>query len=237
MKIIGHRGAMNEALENTLLSFEKAIDCGCDMIEVDAHLSKDNQIFIHHDQNLKRTANLNKNISDLTSAELNKVRFPNGEKVPTLEETLDKTISRVMLNIELKTKSITLIHQLFKLIPQKEIHKIIISSFETEPLFFIKKHYPKTQLALLWGEDNQTQVNPILILSHNPTFYFHPQADLLNYRLVCDIHKIGNKIFTWIPSFGVEDPKNTMLWRTLKALKVDGVCTNFPRELALWLKA
>ena len=237
MKIIGHRGAMNEALENTLLSFEKAIDCGCDMIEVDAHLTKDNQIVIHHDQSLKRTAGINRNISELTSLELSGVTFSNGQKLPTLEETLDKILPHATVNIELKTSNVTLIHQLFKLISANDLQKIIISSFDLESLLYIKTYKPECQLALLWGEDNQNNLNPIEILTQNSKFYFHPQADLLTYRLVCDIKKIGTKIFTWIPSFGVEDPTNNTLWAVLKALNVDGICTNFPRELALWLKA
>jgi len=40
--IVGHRGAVGYAPENTLLSFRTAIDIGCDRAELDVRLSKDN---------------------------------------------------------------------------------------------------------------------------------------------------------------------------------------------------
>jgi glycerophosphoryl diester phosphodiesterase len=51
---IAHRGARAFAPENTLPAFAKAQTFGCDMIELDVHLSKDNEIVVHHDDNLIR---------------------------------------------------------------------------------------------------------------------------------------------------------------------------------------
>ena len=39
--LVGHRGAMGYAPENTLTSFQKAIDMGATMIELDVHLTRD----------------------------------------------------------------------------------------------------------------------------------------------------------------------------------------------------
>ena len=38
---IGHRGACGYEPENTLRSFQKAIELGVDVVECDVHLSKD----------------------------------------------------------------------------------------------------------------------------------------------------------------------------------------------------
>jgi len=52
---IGHRGAKGHEAENTLVSFQKAIALGVDMIELDVYLSKDNHPVVIHDKTLDRT--------------------------------------------------------------------------------------------------------------------------------------------------------------------------------------
>ncbi|MHA1371607.1 MAG: glycerophosphodiester phosphodiesterase family protein, partial [Promethearchaeota archaeon] len=47
--IIGHRGFKSRYPENTMLSFQKAIETGADGIELDVHLSKDGKIVVMHD--------------------------------------------------------------------------------------------------------------------------------------------------------------------------------------------
>ena len=52
--IIGHRGSPNIITENTIPSFQKAIDQGVEGLEFDIRLSKDKQIVVFHDETLKR---------------------------------------------------------------------------------------------------------------------------------------------------------------------------------------
>ena len=49
IKVIGHRGCAGLAPENTLISFQKAIDLGVDGVEFDVHLTKDHHVVVHHD--------------------------------------------------------------------------------------------------------------------------------------------------------------------------------------------
>lgn len=51
---IAHRGARAYAPENTLAAFAKAKDFGCQMIEIDVHMSKDGALVVHHDDDLIR---------------------------------------------------------------------------------------------------------------------------------------------------------------------------------------
>ena len=54
---MGHRGAKGYEPENTLISFQKAIDLGAAGIEVDVHLSHDGAIIVIHDETINRTTN------------------------------------------------------------------------------------------------------------------------------------------------------------------------------------
>jgi glycerophosphoryl diester phosphodiesterase len=64
---IAHRGARAFAPENTLPAFAKAPQFGCEMIELDVHLSRDNQIIVHHDDNLLRCTDVENQFPGLPS--------------------------------------------------------------------------------------------------------------------------------------------------------------------------
>ena len=96
--IEGHRGACELYPENTLLSFEKAIDMGVDAIEFDIWLSKDKVPVLMHDINPYRTCGVLGHLRDMTLTEIKKLdpcfkdkfgnKFQGQVEVPTLEELL-----------------------------------------------------------------------------------------------------------------------------------------------------
>src|ERR1051325_6829839 len=89
--IIGHRGASYVAPENTLGSFTRALADGADGIEFDVRLSRDQIPVVIHDETLKRTAGLNRDVCALTAAELHQCDVSAGFNVrsqanPTFKE-------------------------------------------------------------------------------------------------------------------------------------------------------
>ncbi len=57
--VIAHRGARGYAPENTIPAFVKALDlCNADGVELDVHLTKDNIMVVHHDDDLRRCTNI-----------------------------------------------------------------------------------------------------------------------------------------------------------------------------------
>ena len=69
-KIFAHRGFSGKYPENTMLAFEKAVEIGVDGIELDVHLTKDNELVIIHDEDVKRTTNGEGLVKDMTLEEL-----------------------------------------------------------------------------------------------------------------------------------------------------------------------
>ena len=100
--IFAHRGGSLETSENTLESFQYALNIGSQYIETDVQLSQDGKVYIFHDDSLKRVAGIDKNFSDLYSSEIDSIKIFNGNTIPTLEEALE-TFPNTRFNIDLKT--------------------------------------------------------------------------------------------------------------------------------------
>ena len=55
MKVMAHRGYSGKYPENTMLAFQKAVEVGCDGIELDVQLTRDGVLVIIHDERIDRT--------------------------------------------------------------------------------------------------------------------------------------------------------------------------------------
>ena len=155
---IGHRGASGYEPENTLRSFRKAISLGAEMVECDAHLSKDNQIVIIHDPTVNRTTNNKGKISQLTLKEIKKLDAGKSEKIPTLKEVINVVRGKCDLNVEIKETEVAM--KVAKtIIKEKLLENSIISSNHPESLLAIKTINPNIKTALVfystktnWGQ-------------------------------------------------------------------------------------
>jgi glycerophosphoryl diester phosphodiesterase len=101
--VVGHRGAMGYRPENTLASFEHALELGADWIELDVHLTRDGQLAVIHDETLDRTTNGSGLVRDCTLAELQRLDAGDGEHIPSLDEVLAWARERgAVIDIEIK---------------------------------------------------------------------------------------------------------------------------------------
>ena len=114
--IVGHRGASAYRPENTMPSFELAVEQGADAIELDVHLTRDGELAVIHDETLDRTTDLAGAVAGRTMGEIRRAdagaRFSaedgtrpfagHGLRVPTLPEVLDWLPDGVGLVVELK---------------------------------------------------------------------------------------------------------------------------------------
>lgn len=108
--IVAHRGGGKLAPENTLAAIDVGAHYGHRMIEFDAKLSQDGEIFLLHDDNLERTSNGWGVAGALPWRDLLKVDAGSwyssefkGEPLPLLAEVADRCRQHgMMANIEIK---------------------------------------------------------------------------------------------------------------------------------------
>lgn len=111
----GHRGFCALYPENTLLSFQKAIELGVDAIEFDVWLSSDKVPVLMHDGSPRRTCGVEGHLRDMTLEEIKQLdpcyaekfgeQFKGQVQVPTLRETLElvtKLAPDLKLGVEIK---------------------------------------------------------------------------------------------------------------------------------------
>src|SRR5205809_7784513 len=79
---VAHRGAPRERVENTLASFQRALEVGADAIELDVHLTSDGLVVVHHDE-----AARGRRIATTPWRELSVLDL-GGATMPRLEEVL-----------------------------------------------------------------------------------------------------------------------------------------------------
>ncbi|MBU4002022.1 MAG: glycerophosphodiester phosphodiesterase, partial [Proteobacteria bacterium] len=106
--IMAHRGNPTVCPENTLASFQQAVEDGADIIETDLHLSKDGEFVCIHDATVDRTTDGHGPVADKTLEELRKLKAGCGfegfsrESIPSLKEVISILPADVALALELK---------------------------------------------------------------------------------------------------------------------------------------
>src|SRR5437763_1586340 len=87
---IGHRGAPREFPENSLPSFERAVDLGADGVELDVHLTADGIPVVHHDPEVRSPGSprANRPLAEMTWSEVARVELAPGTFIPSLQQVL-----------------------------------------------------------------------------------------------------------------------------------------------------
>lgn len=109
--IIAHRGARDQAPDNTRSAFERALKHPVDGIELDVQMSADGVPVLYHDRTLFRIVQRRQRISSLQYSELAQREWGGwfgsaftGEPLLTLEQTLRMLGRQTRLLIEIKSR-------------------------------------------------------------------------------------------------------------------------------------
>lgn len=148
VRIIAHRGAHDgnqQIQENSINSFQKALDLGCFGVELDIHATKDNILVVNHDSNLERFWNCHLTIRQTNFKELKK----HAPDIPTLAEVVAQFGKKMHLFIEPKAP-FTSIDELAKVLsPLSAVKDYHLLSLKENLLFQLATKFPKNSLFLV----------------------------------------------------------------------------------------
>ncbi|HEY0045887.1 MAG TPA: glycerophosphodiester phosphodiesterase family protein [Flavobacterium sp.] len=225
MQVIGHRGAKGHAPENTLISFNKAIELGCHGIELDVHCSVDGIPFVIHDSTVDRTTSGTGKVCDLSALQLKALLIDNKHKIPTLLEVFELIGQQCIVNVELKVRAavepvVDLINELVSS-RKRKFSDFVISSFDWEALQDVHNLQPEIPIGVLTSTDLKLAAG---FASYINAEAIHPYFHLINEQNVKELTEQGFKIFPWTVNEQADID-------VVKKLQVSGIITDFPERI------
>jgi glycerophosphoryl diester phosphodiesterase len=238
--VIAHRGASGVAPENTLPSFQAAIDQGADGIELDGQLTADGEVVVHHDFVLGRTANGQGAIRKHTLAELKQLdagawfsrgkdgpaRFT-GTQIPTLAEVLELVRGKMaVVNIEIKTDDRlgdpALVSGAVDVIARSGMRrKVLVSSFNPLALWHLRRLDSRVRVGLLYSDDQPLYKRARWFEPLVRPNALHPVHRLATPDQVALAHARGMRVNVWTLNEEAE-------LQRYAAAGVDAVITDYP---------
>ena len=212
--LIAHRGMPRAARENTLPSFQLALDAGADGLELDVHATADGVVVIHHDARLANGPA----IDQLTLARLREHEAAPGIPIPTLLELCELVAGRATLFVEIKGAGIEA--QVLEVLGQYG-GEAAIHSFDHAMMQRTRALVSERRLGVLFDDDTRDVVRTMMATGATDVW---PHWRLVTPALVATVHDAGGRVIPWT----VNDPARA---QSLAALGVDGLCGDDVRLL------
>lgn len=223
MIILGHRGAPGHVPENTLASFEKAIELGSNAIELDVQLLKTGELAVIHDETVDRTTNGTGYVADYTLEQIKRLETGHGQKVPLLDEVLDLVDKCIVVNIELKGKNTA--QPVAEMISRYqsedgwEDEHFLVSAVSRKELKTFKKIMPNIKIGTIISRRTYLTTLPNAIrLGADFTVL---EINHVYPRQIRKAHSKGIKVYVFTINTSQELEK-------CRQLGVDGVFTDYP---------
>jgi glycerophosphoryl diester phosphodiesterase len=215
--VIGHRGAPNEAPENTLKGYAAAWELGADMVELDVQQTKDGALVCIHDYDLCRTTTGEGTVAETDLVGIRPLDAGDGEKVPLLSEALDMAKGNFALDIELKSEGIE--ERVLDLVNEYDmLGSVVFSSFSEDSVLSLKEMSGQAAVGLIVKSAEHKVLDRILELGLDfvaPLFY------QLSEESVSYAHDSDLLVYPWT----VNDEE--YMWQMLDC-DVDGIITDVP---------
>ncbi|WMT28356.1 glycerophosphodiester phosphodiesterase family protein [Bacillus aerius] len=231
MYIIAHRGSSSAVPENTIAAFDVAVEQGADYIELDVQMTMDQHVVVIHDDTVDRTTNGNGLVKSYTLDQLKKLdagswfdqQYTN-ERIPTLQEILERYSQRIGILIEIKhpKRQIGIENAVARIINRFAYSRhIIIQSFDVHALQRIKTFAPSLRTALIIKPDAFKLTKRKLTTYSSFANCLNMKKTMINRWWIDRIHTFGMNVFIWT----VKDQKTA---DRIKKYPIDGVVTDNP---------
>ena len=228
---IAHRGFSAVYPENTLLSFNKALELGVTHLELDLQLTHDGQLVVLHDRTVDRTTNGSGEASDLTLGEIKELdagiwrgeEFA-GNRVPTYKEVIQDLDAPATLVTELKFAGNDGIRKVIEEIDAcGAADRVVISSFDLDKLPIVRQLAPNLHTTALLKTDASTVQEKVRTVLDLGVDTIGPRCSDTTRELVEVAHEAGLQVRAW----GLGRDQGEEMTRLIE-LGVDGMTTDCP---------
>ncbi|WP_149275320.1 glycerophosphodiester phosphodiesterase family protein [Pareuzebyella sediminis] len=231
--VIAHRGVHDSYPENSLAAYEKAIELGCDFVEIDLRKTKDERFVSVHNETIDayfegKTGKVNElNLSQLQSTTL---KNPDGstsdEFIPTFEDILELCRGRIGIYLDLKEPDI---EKQLEIIRDYGMVKNIVWYIPAAYMREIDMLQDQCEDCIIMPDPGKEKNLSTIIDSLDPRVVATDMGNL-SQSFVNRCHRKGTKVFTDDDMASESEWQKIMLWRT------DGIQTDEPEKLISYLK-
>jgi glycerophosphoryl diester phosphodiesterase len=219
MQIFAHRGTSGRDPENTLRAFRGAIEVGADGIEFDVHATADRVPILIHDRDVARTTDGQGNVDELPLSEVKALDAGQGERIPTLEETLDLIGDRLRLYVEVKQGGIE--QEVLDVLARHPESRWLIGSFDLNILRAVRAVSPEAELWVIAVFPTDEVFAAAKVLDAT-TLSLYLETTTPEAASRCK--EAGLDLAVWT----VNDVEHARAMRDLGAV---GLCTDYPAEI------
>lgn len=227
-----HRGASADAPENTLAAFDLAVEQGAELIEFDVHRSLDGGLVVIHDSDLRRVTGASGLVGERTIAQLRDLDAGSwkgerwaGERIPTLDQVLDRYGAAVLLNVEIKAGKRPypgIAAQVAQAIRRRRLYdQVVVSSFAWDVIQELRRNDPAVRAALL-AEHRPDEA--LLYAGELGAVGVHLQAGLITPARIAGARQRGLGVLAWTVDDAAE-------MQRLAGLEIDAIVSNVPARL------
>ncbi|MFA1811780.1 glycerophosphoryl diester phosphodiesterase membrane domain-containing protein [Bacillus anthracis] len=220
--IMAHRGYISKGVENTKEALQGAIDAKADYAEIDVLQTKDGELAVIHDLKLKRLANANVQVSDLTMDELRQLTLSQdgfSGQISTLDEIIKLAKGKIKLNIEVKLHGgeKDFVNKVLKTIKDNEFEKqCVIQTLHYPLIKEFKRANPNIKVGYILYASRAH-------LKNVKADFYVAEEYMLNKKLVKEARKLNKPIYVWT----VNDMESL---KGYYKLNVDGIITDYPED-------
>lgn len=232
--VIAHRGAHNDIPENSLPAYQKAIDLGCDFVEIDVRTTKDGKFVSVHNSTIDEyVAGKKGKVSDFTLAELRSMDIGSrvgpqwkGTKIPTFEEILKLCQGKIGIYLDLKAANVP---DLVKIIKKYGMEKNIVWYIVASDMTQIRQVVDNCPDCIPMPDAGPAKNIDAVAKAINLKVLATDMGEL-NQNFVDVAHANHALVFTDEKAGTEAEWKQILSWHT------DGIQTNHPAELIEYLE-
>ena len=232
--VIAHRGAHIGIPENSLAAIQKAIDLGCDFVEIDTRATKDGRIVSVHNSTVDNyVVGTKGKVKDFTLEEIKKLDI--GEKlggewkntrIPGIEDILQLCRGQIGIYLDLKEP---LVPELLKIIQKYDMERDIVWYISASQMNTIKELQRLCYKCIAMPDPGPEKNIDEVVKQVRPRVIASDMGEL-SESFVKRSHDNNAKVF-------VDDKKGTTEeWEKIISWGTDGIQTDNPQALIEFLK-
>ncbi len=228
--VVAHRGAHNGIPENTLAAYQKAIDLGCDFVEIDIRKTKDGRFVSVHNETVDAytEGRIKGKVGVFTLAELKQLNIGKrvgpeweNERIPTFEDILKLCKGQIGIYLDLKEPDI-----------KAQIAIIKKYGMERDIIWYIPASYmdtikevKKNCIECIVMPDPGPKKNIKKVVEEVHPLVLATDMGELSEDYIKIAGKLNVKVITDDQKGNVEE------WKRILEMGTDGIQTDNPKEL------